>query len=150
MANIEQFRDPQLDISGDVIGFYPRESYVFNNFSSFQVEWRNQLWQTSEHAYQASRFTETAPELSIQIRLARSAHLAFKLAQANKHRQIENWDDIKEDTMLDICRHKLMQYDYIQKKLLQTGDIQIVEDSPVDSYWGWGPDRQGRNALGKI
>jgi predicted NAD-dependent protein-ADP-ribosyltransferase YbiA (DUF1768 family) len=33
---------------------------------------------------------------------------------------------------------------------LQTGKKKIVEDSPKDSFWGWGPDRKGRNELGKL
>jgi len=52
--------------------------------------------------------------------------------------------------MLDICRHKLRQHAYVKQKLLETGDAPIVEDSPKDSFWGWGPGRKGRNALGKI
>lgn len=52
--------------------------------------------------------------------------------------------------MEDICRHKLDQHPYIQEKLRQTADWILVEDSPKDSFWGWGPDRTGRNELGKI
>ena len=26
----------------------------------------------------------------------------------------------------------------------------IVEDSPKDSFWGWGPNRDGENQLGKL
>ena len=36
------------------------------------------------------------------------------------------------------------------KKLLQSGDREIVEDSWRDSYWGWGEDRKGENMLGKL
>ena len=52
--------------------------------------------------------------------------------------------------MEDICRYKLEQHPYIQKKLLETGDLLIVEDLPKDSFWGWGPNRDGENQLGKI
>jgi ribA/ribD-fused uncharacterized protein len=33
---------------------------------------------------------------------------------------------------------------------LSTGDEEIVEDSPIDSYWGCGADGKGQNNLGKI
>ena len=36
------------------------------------------------------------------------------------------------------------------KKLLEAGDRRIVEDSSKDSFWGWGPNKDGRNELGKI
>ena len=26
----------------------------------------------------------------------------------------------------------------------------IVEDSPKDDFWGWGPNRNGQNNLGKL
>lgn len=38
----------------------------------------------------------------------------------------------------------------MQKKLLQTGDPRIIEDSPEDDFWGWGPNQDGENKLGKI
>lgn len=144
------FRDPLLDVSGEVVGFYPREFYVCDNFASFQVEIWGRLWPTSEHAYQASHFFETAPELAEKIAQARSAHDAFKLAKANADKAPENWEEVKLGIMEEIVRAKLSQHYYIQQKLLQTGDVPIVEDSPKDSFWGWGVDRQGRNELGKL
>lgn len=147
---LQQYRDPDLAITGNPIGFYEREFYVFSNFSSFQVEWRGRVWPTSEHAYQASHFFDTAPEFVEKIFNFRSAHEAFKFAKANADKAPANWEDIKVGIMEDICRHKLQQHSYVQKKLLQTGDLPLVEDSPYDDCWGWGPNRDGRNELGKI
>ena len=150
MSTITQFRDPQLMTDGSIVGFYEREFYVFSNFSSFQVDWKGRCWPTSEHAYQAARFFDTAPELVERIAGARSAHEAFETAQSNKVQQRKNWRDIKADVMLEICRHKVQQNPYVRRKLLQTNEEYLVEDSPVDSFWGWGADRQGRNELGKV
>ena len=150
MTTIKQFRDPQLATDGSVVGFYEREFYVFSNFSSFKVEWQGNLWTTSEHAYQAARFKGVADDVFEEIKNARSSHEAWEIAGKNKHRQIAHWDDIKAETMLDICRHKLQQNPYVQKKLALTNDEYLVEDSPVDSFWGWGPDKKGRNELGKV
>jgi len=150
MTSIKQFRDPLLTTDGSVVGFYEREFYVFSNFSSFQVDWAGKRWSTSEHAYQAARFFETAPELVERIAHARSAHEAFEIAQGNKQHQRENWSEIKTQIMLEICRNKLQQNPYVYHKLMLTNDEYLVEDSPVDSFWGWGADRQGRNELGKV
>ena len=79
-----------------------------------------------------------------------SAHDAFKLAKANAHKAPKNWSDIKVGIMEEIVRCKLEQNTYIQEKLRQTGEVLIVEDSPKDDFWGWGPNRDGRNELGKI
>ena len=145
-----QFRDPQLETSGSVVGFYPREFYVFDNFSSFAVEYRGRLWPTSEHAYQTSHFFETAPGLVEQIHKARSAHEAYKIAKANADKSPENWDEIKIVVMEEIVRAKCEQNSYVKQKLLDSEDMDIVEDSPKDDFWGWGEHRNGRNELGKI
>ena len=145
-----QNRDQQLETSGERVGFYEREFYCFSNFSSFQVEWKGRLWQTSEHAYQASHFFETAPKIVEEIFTARSAHEAFKIAETNADKVPRDWEARKIAVMVDIVRHKLEQNPYVMHKLLQTGNRKIVEDSPKDEFWGWGPNRNGRNELGKI
>jgi len=150
LTTLQQFRDPSLETSGNPIGFYEREFFVFSNFSSFQVEWHGRLWPTSEHAYQAAHFFETAPGLVEQIFNCRSAHAAFKLAKANGDKAPKNWEEIKVSIMEDICRHKLTQHLYVRRKLRQTGNRPLVEDSPYDACWGWGEDRTGRNELGQV
>jgi ribA/ribD-fused uncharacterized protein len=145
-----QNRDKHLDISGKVIGCYEREFYCFSNFSSFAVKWKGKLWSTSEHAYQAAHFFKTAPKLAARIHASLSAHVAFKLAQGNAHKAPADWEDIKLGIMEDIVRHKLRQHPYVRYKLRQTGKRMIVEDSFRDSFWGRGPNKKGRNELGKI
>lgn len=150
---LQQFRDPNLALSGNPIGFYPREFYTFDNFSSFQVEWRGRKWPTAEHAFQASRFFISAPEITEAIFNAPSAHDAQKLAYANTNKLPKSWQEgmpSEVATMEEICKQKLLQHAYVQKKLLETGDLPIVEDSPKDAVWGWGPNKDGRNELGKI
>jgi len=143
-------RDPLLEISGKIIGFYEREFYCFSNFSSFVVVWQGRRWQTSEHAYQAAHFFDCAPELVEEIFNAYSAHEAKKIVERNRDKVSAEFYNNNIAVMEDICLHKLQQNPYVKKKLLQTGDKQIVEDSPVDDFWGWGPNRDGRNELGKI
>lgn len=148
--NIYQNRDQQLETSGKIVGFYEREFYCFSNFSSFQVKWKGRIWQTSEHAYQASHFLETAPELVAEIFMAKSAHEAFKIAKTNVDKVPKDWEEKKIVTMEEIVRCKLEQNPYVMHKLMQTGNRKIVEDSPKDDFWGWGPNQDGRNELGKI
>ena len=61
-----------------------------------------------------------------------------------------DWDEVSVGIMEDICRHKLAQHAYVRAKLLQTGNRPLVEDSPYDAKWGWGPNRDGRNELGQV
>lgn len=145
-----QNRDPKLETSGRIIGFYEREFYCFSNFSSFKVRWKGKLWPTSEHAYQASHFFKTAPKLAERIYKAKSAHEAYKIAKVNKDKVPKDWEEKKAGIMENIVRCKLEQNPYVMRKLKQTGRKMIVEDSPKDDFWGWGKNKKGRNELGKI
>lgn len=128
--------------------FYEGTRYMFSNFSSFRVRWRRVDWMTSEHAYQAAKFDDI--EIIQLIRNAPSAHDAKKIAQAHQDKRISNWAEIKVGIMEEIIRAKLDQHPYIQRKLRESGNREIVENSPTDSFWGRGPDWKGQNWLGKI
>lgn len=132
----------------DKIFFYEREFYPLSNFSSFTVEWEGDLWMTAEHVYQASKFTD--PLITHQIKEAKSAHDAFKIARANEDKVRPEWLDIRVGVMEKIIRAKFEQHPYVQKKLRETGDKEIIEDSWRDPFWGWGPNKDGENRLGKI
>jgi ribA/ribD-fused uncharacterized protein len=139
------FIDPLAD---EPVCFYEHRFYMFSNFSAFTVELDDVVWMTGEHAYQASKFTDA--KIRREIELARSAHDAKKIAHKYKNAVRHDWYKRKEWVMERVVRAKHDQHEYIQKMLLETDDRIIVEDSPKDSFWGWGPDRKGLNKLGKI
>jgi ribA/ribD-fused uncharacterized protein len=144
--NLELCNDPP---SRGPIRFYELRHYWASNFSSFAVHYQGHLYPTSEHAYQASKFPVSGILWSV-VALATSAHQAMVLARNNKDSQWPDWEHRKRAVMKDIVRAKLEQHPYIQQKLLETGKRQLIEVSPVDSFWGWGPKKKGRNELGKI
>lgn len=45
---------------------------------------------------------------------------------------------------------KASAHEYVSRKLEQTGDRELVENSWRDAFWGWGPNRNGQNMLGKL
>jgi ribA/ribD-fused uncharacterized protein len=144
--------------------FYEQDFYVLSNFSSFEVEWASEgTFKTSEHLYHWLRFATKpggwtsseqgvlgADAIARLVRQARSAHDAFKLAQANKRFQRHDWNDVKVEFMRKIVRAKAAQHEYVRRKLLATGDRELVENSWRDDFWGWGPNRDGQNMLGKL
>ena len=150
MIKLEQFRDTWLsEKMSDVIGFYPREFYPLDNFSSFKVEYNGYLYSSSEEAFQANLFIKDYPEIAEEIKRSHSAHEAQKIRF-----KYEDKIKLNEEEMLNlmenILRCKIDQNPYVLKKLLETKDYLIVEDSPKDNYWGWGINRDGENHLGKI
>lgn len=151
MIKLEQYRDIWLSEKMDeVIGFYPREFYCLDNFSSFKVEYDGYLYSSNEEAYQTIGFLESAEDIAQQIKNSHSAHEAQKIAYENKDKRRKDWDEIKVDVMEKLLRAKIEQNPYVKKKLLETKGYMIVEDSPKDSFWGWGPNRDGENHLGKL
>lgn len=130
--------------------FYPPEFYVFDNFSSFQIEFEGKSYPTVEHAYHSLRFSQSNVELAEKIRTAKSAHEALKISEANKDQENAGWDSEKVTVMKKLLHCKVEQHEYVLKKLLQTKDREIIEDSWRDSTWGWGADHEGRNLLGKL
>ena len=151
MIELEQYRDRWLrEKMDEVIGFYPREFYPFDNFSSFKVEWNGYLFSSVEEAYQAASFMGSDEELVEKIKKSHSADEAQRIAYANRDKRREDWDDVKISIMEELLRLKIEQNPYVKKKLLQTGDYMIIEDSPKDDFWGWGPNRNGQNNLGKL
>lgn len=134
----------------DFIGFYTREFYCLDNFSAFKIMYEGVLFSTVEHAYQAYKFKDTAPEIFDEIVQAYSAVETKKIADRNKDKIASNWDEIKVDLMEKFLRAKLTQNPSIKEKLLQSKDCVICEDSDKDSFWGIGPNRDGQNQLGKL
>lgn len=141
--------------------FYEQDFYVLSNFSSFSVHWCGLVFPTSEHAYHWDKFRYAVEgesdndrhqraSLADSIRLATSAHEAFKLAEYWKGLRRPDWDAVKVDHMRSILRLKVNQHEYVRRKLLATGDRELVENSWRDDFWGWGPNRDGKNMLGQL
>lgn len=140
----------KLDTDKQVF-FYEQDFYVLSNFSAFTLQWMGIRFDTSEAAYHWEKFKGAGrDDIRAQIRLAPSAHEAFKIAERNKAYRRPDWDAVKVGVMRRILRAKAEQHEYVRRKLLETGDRELIEDSWRDDYWGWGPNRDGQNMLGKI
>ena len=150
MIKLNQYRDTWLSEKMDeFIGFYPREFYPLDNFSSFKVEWDGYLYASLEEAFQSALFLPDYPEIADKIRKSHSAHEAQKIMFENEDK-VKYSDKEKIEIMEKLLRLKVEQNPYVKKKLLETKDYLIVEDSPKDSFWGIGANRDGENQLGKL
>lgn len=138
----------KLDTDEQVF-FYEQDFYVLSNFSAFSLVWKNSWFPTTEHAYHWEKFPNSQ-SLQRDIRTAMSAHEAFKLAGRNTDYIRADWQDVRVDLMRCILCAKVEQHEYVRRKLLATGDRTLVEDSWRDAFWGWGPNRNGKNMLGVL
>ena len=132
-----------------VIRFYTPEYYVFNNFSAHAIEFRGELYPTSEHAYQTAKCTD--PRGREAIRNARSPSQAKVLAnETYRAAKDPDWGSKKVAVLEEILRAKLAQHPEAQEALRKSGNEDIVEDSPTDYFWGEGADGSGENMLGRL
>lgn len=120
----------------------------FSNFAPYGVEMASLWWPTVEHYFQAMKFDD--PSYAEQIRRARKPKDAKALGMTRHLPLRPDWEGIKETFMLDALRCKFKTHAIPRDLLLGTGKAKIIENAPMDAYWGCGPDGQGRNRLGAL
>jgi len=132
------------------IKFYkPKDPYgCFSNFSRHPIVLDDDTWKTTEHYFQAQKYINT-PRYN-EIRDAETPRIAADLGRDRSIPLRSDWEDIKDSVMKKCVLQKVLCFSFIKEKLLNTGDEEIVEDSPIDYYWGCGKDGSGKNRLGKI
>lgn len=131
---------------------YIENIYCLDNFSAFCVKIDNIEYKTAEHAFQAIKFKDTAPEIATLISNSPSPFDARELAQKYKNLRRKDWGQVKYEIMEKILFLKTIQNNYVKQKLLATQDFEIIEDcgEDDDKDWGCGLDGSGENNLGKI
>lgn len=132
------------------IYFYgTRDQYgCFSNFSPHGFELDGFYWPTSEHYFQAQKFAGTSH--AEQIRQVKTPKDAAKMGRDRKRPLRSDWEQVKDDIMRKVVLCKIETHADIRKVLLSTGNELIVENSPIDYYWGCGADGSGKNMLGLI
>lgn len=135
--------------------FYDKNEpyYEFTNFvEGFPILIDGIQYPSSEHYYQAMKFTKQ-PQLMKMIRDTKHPADSRKLA---KQFQDKKWMDPdffgqrQDRVMQKALRAKFTQHPYLYTMLIDTGDSELIEDSPYDAYWGIGKNGDGKNKLGKF
>ena len=72
------------------------------------------------------------------------------MGRDRKHPLRKDWEQVKDEIMQQGVLRKFETHADIREILLVTGDELIVENSPIDYYWGCGKDGSGKNRLGEI
>lgn len=126
----------------------------FSNFFQADVNWQGLKWRSSEHAYQAAKFSPDQPypgeniTIREKIRKTSSCRAAKDIGSNRSLGILANWDDVKYGIMLEIVRAKFSQRESFKQLLLNTGDEELIEDSPLITSGDVA--RMGKNWLGKV
>lgn len=134
----------------DSIYFFTVPFDPLNNWSPHQIYIWNINFPTSEHAFQWKKFNETELKIAKEILSAKSPYEVFKISRINKNKQPSDWHEKKLIVMEEILRAKFEQHEDVRDALVRTKMRKIIENSPVDNFWGIGPNNDGKNMLGNI
>ena len=120
----------------------------FSNFAPFGVAMDDLWWPTVEHYFQAQKFDD--PAYRERIRAAQKPKDAKALGMTRALPLREDWEEVKVAIMRAAVDCKFRTHPAPRDLLLSTGTETIVENAPLDGFWGCGPDGSGLNMLGKI
>lgn len=119
--------------------------FFLSNFFSAPVTWNGRTYLNNEAAFQSAKCIKDSMR-------DKFTHLdpsrAKRAGRTTKLRQ--DWEDVKEQVMYEVCFAKFTQNPDLGKKLVETGDAILVEGNDWnDRVWGM-VKGVGQNKLGKI
>ena len=122
------------------IEYFKGEYDFLSNFYESPVMYDGRLYANSEGAFHSMKSLDPSMDLN--------PSLAKKLGRSVVLRS--DWDEVKDGIMKEIVKAKFVQNKDLTKKLLATGDAELIEGNWWgDRYWGV-CEGTGKNMLGKI
>ena len=125
-----------------------RGKYQFlSNMYSAPFEWDGRTYKNSEAAFQSAKSLD--PEVRDEF-----SEMTGVVAKREGKRVLlrRDWEEVKDDIMEEVVREKFLQNPDLLKKLIDTGDMELVEGNRWhDKYWGVDlVSGEGENHLGII
>lgn len=130
------------------IKFYKtKDPYGFmGNFFKARFFIYGRWWSFVEAPYQAQKtFVQEEQDAIWAVVKANDSRLL-----GQKVTMRPDWDQVKRQVMKECVLAKFLQHPELRKQLMATDGQVLIEDSPVDWYWGCGADGIGKNVLGQV
>lgn len=126
-----------------------KEPYgCFSNFAPYPIKMDGKLWPTTEHYYQAQKYSDK--KIQKRIREAKSPMMAANIGRDKSLPIRKNWEEDKICIMFRAVLKKVDTHKEVRDTLLSTKNMEIREHTSRDKFWGDGGDGSGKNILGKI
>lgn len=134
------------------IKFYGRkkEYKEFSNFFPFEIEIDGVKYKTTEHFFQAQKFSNTDIKQMKKVIDAVTPNKAATFGNDRSKPLRKDWELVKDDIMFIAIQAKFTQSQELGALLVSTGNAKLIEDAPRDYYWGCGQDGSGKNMLGEL
>ena len=98
----------------------------------------------------ASILLSDVPQIQEKIRQIASPMDAALEGRNRQNPLRSDWEEVKDEVILQALRMKFSQNPEIAKGLLTTGDAILIEHTQNDAYWADGGDGSGKNRLGLL
>jgi N-glycosidase YbiA len=121
----------------------------FSNFSAHGFMLNGEHWPTSEHYFQAQKFSGH-PEHVAELRTMKTPKQVAMAGRSRQRPLRPDWEQVKDEVMRQAVRAKFGAHQDIRAILLSTTDAELIEDTSDDHYWGRGSSGTGKNMLGII
>ena len=106
--------------------------------------------QAEDKASILSSDTVLVPQIKEEIRQIASPMDAALEGRNRQNPLRPDWEEVKDEVMLQALRMKFSQNPHIAKELMATGDAILIEHTRNDAYWSDGGDGSGKNKLGLL
>ncbi|KAF8914390.1 hypothetical protein CPB84DRAFT_1759139 [Gymnopilus junonius] len=123
---------------------------AFLNHSPHRIIYRNAVYPSALHLYEAMKFIDYKPEIAEVIRNVPTTLDVYPVSVKFQNLQRPDWSKIYLSKMEEVLTLKVNQHPDLRKLLLDTVDARIIYTDPNDTYWGSGMQGQGNNELGKV
>ena len=131
-----------------VIDSFEGEYEFLSNFYFCEIkDNKGNVWKTNEHFFQAMK-GKNDENRQKRIQLAPTPGKAKRLGRLITLR--DDWEIVKKDIMYQALQFKFTQHKDLCKKLIDTGNKELIEgNSWGDKEWGQ-VNGVGKNKLGKL
>jgi len=137
-----------------IIDKFVDEEFFLSNFYIHTITYKGKEYKTVEHAFQASKAKNESEHEWIR-NMDTPGKAKKNASDPNKLHLRKDWEEIKDDLMLELIRIKFSDPE-LSDKLTNTKNYLLVEGNYWhDNYWGdciclKCKDIEGQNKLGKL
>jgi ribA/ribD-fused uncharacterized protein len=129
-----------------VSSFRGQHEFLSNFYMPAPLFYDGDFYPSAEHAYQAAKCSDKWMRERIRkVSTPGKARHLGKMVQI-----VEGWDHKRLQVMYDVVFHKFSVNPYLQKRLLELSEYDLIEGNNWgDTFWGV-YNGEGENNLGKI
>ncbi|KAG9028176.1 hypothetical protein FS837_003965, partial [Tulasnella sp. UAMH 9824] len=125
--------------------------FELSNYAPYTVTYKEKVYPTAEHLFQARKFLGHRPLFAEHIRRgSEQPQFATEAARRLALESRPDWEEKRVEIMEEVIELKFTQHEKLRRLLLNTGDRNLIYSSGTsDDFWGNGAHGTGQNEMGR-